>query len=36
VFKGDTQARSLAADARSACFQCHQKATNSVFSSFRN
>ena len=35
VFKGDTQTGSLSSDARATCFACHQKATNSVFTTFR-
>jgi hypothetical protein len=36
VFKGDTQNGSLTSEGRAACFACHQKATNGVFSAFRN
>jgi hypothetical protein len=35
VFKGDTQTGSLSSDGRAACFACHQKAANSVFTTFR-
>jgi len=36
IYKGDSQTGSLSSEARAACFGCHQKATNSVFSTFRN
>jgi len=35
VFKGDTQAAALDVKARAACFACHQKAANAVFSQLR-
>ena len=35
VFKGDTQAGSLDVKGRAACFACHQKAKNAVFSQLR-
>jgi hypothetical protein len=35
IFKGDTQAGSLDASGRAACFACHQKAKNAVFSEMR-
>jgi hypothetical protein len=35
IFPGDTQTGSLNAEGRAACFACHQKAKNSVYSAFR-
>jgi cytochrome c551/c552 len=35
VFPGDTQTASLNADGRAACFACHQKAKNAVYSELR-
>jgi len=35
IFPGDTQAASLNAEGRAACFACHQKAKNSVYSQLR-
>jgi hypothetical protein len=35
IFPGDTQAGSLGAEGRAACFACHQKAKNAVYSELR-
>ena len=35
IFPGDTQSGSLTAEAKAACFACHQKGRDSVFSEFR-
>jgi hypothetical protein len=35
IFVGESHAGSLGADGRAACFACHQKAKNAVFSEFR-
>ena len=35
VFKGDAKEAALSADGRAACFTCHQKPENGVFSSYR-
>jgi hypothetical protein len=35
IFAGDSQTGSLSAERRAACFACHQKAKNAVFSELR-
>jgi hypothetical protein len=35
VFTGDSKKGALSAEGRAACFACHQKAGNGVFSSYR-